>query len=384
MPTAPSTSQSISRKSAIWRILLQSTTALGFLGLMAGGVAMLHMRANAEVQPAANPPVTVAAQTISLSRGYTIVERFAGRLEPVRQTQLAFERAGLVSRVLYDEGDAIAKGAIVARLDTSKLSAERDMLVAQRKELTARLALAEATLKRQKELNTKGWRSAQNYDEARFSYQEIAAAISRMDASIASIDVDIGKSVLKAPFAGQIAARSIDEGAVVSSGTPVVDLLETGNRQVRIGVSVEAARALRTGETYRLSATGQEFDGRLVSKRPDLQTGTRTATVLLEAIGGEEVPFGEIVELMLERPVTAKGVWLPISALSEGRKGLWSVLTVVQRDGESSVVREAVEVLHVDDDRAYVRGTIGSGAQIVTNGTNRVIPGQRVALADTE
>jgi len=384
MPTAPSTSQSISRKSAIWRILLQSTTALGFLGLMAGGVAMLHMRANAEVQPAANPPVTVAAQTISLSRGYTIVERFAGRLEPVRQTQLAFERAGLVSRVLYDEGDAIAKGAIVARLDTSKLSAERDMLVAQRKELTARLALAEATLKRQKELNTKGWRSAQNYDEARFSYQEIAAAISRMDASIASIDVDIGKSVLKAPFAGQIAARSIDEGAVVSSGTPVVDLLETGNRQVRIGVSVEAARALTTGETYRLSATGQEFDGRLVSKRPDLQTGTRTATVLLEAIGGEEVPFGEIVELMLERPVTAKGVWLPISALSEGRKGLWSVLTVVQRDGESSVVREAVEVLHVDDDRAYVRGTIGSGAQIVTNGTNRVIPGQRVALADTE
>ncbi|MDH3739977.1 MAG: efflux RND transporter periplasmic adaptor subunit [Hyphomicrobiales bacterium] len=345
---------------------------------------MLHMRANAEVQPAANPPVTVAAQTISLSRGYTIVERFAGRLEPVRQTQLAFERAGLVSRVLYDEGDAIAKGAIVARLDTSKLSAERDMLVAQRKELTARLALAEATLKRQKELNTKGWRSAQNYDEARFSYQEIAAAISRMDASIASIDVDIGKSVLKAPFAGQIAARSIDEGAVVSSGTPVVDLLETGNRQVRIGVSVEAARALTTGETYRLSATGQEFDGRLVSKRPDLQTGTRTATVLLEAIGGEEVPFGEIVELMLERPVTAKGVWLPISALSEGRKGLWSVLTVVQRDGESSVVREAVEVLHVDDDRAYVRGTIGSGAQIVTNGTNRVIPGQRVALADTE
>ncbi len=171
---------------------------------------------------------------------------------------------------------------------------------------------------------------------------------------------------------------------MVAAGTTVVELLQTGRRQVRIGVSVEAARQLEAGQTYRLRSAGQEFKGRLMTQRPDLQTGTRTATVLFEAVGGGDVPFGEIVELLLERDVAAKGVWLPISALSEGRKGLWSVLTVVERDGGQSVVREAVEVLHVDDGRAYVRGTIGTGARIVTNGTNRIIPGQRVALAVEE
>ena len=384
MSTSAQPRKSGSTKPAIWRGLLQSMTALSFIGLMGGGIAALHIRANAEVPPAANPPVTVAAETIAMSDSYTIAERFAGRMEPVRQTNLAFERAGLVTQVLFEEGNELEKGTVVARLDTSKLNAERNRLVAQRKELQARLALAEATLKRQRALNTKGWRSAQNYDEARFSFEEVNAAIGRMDASIASIDVDIEKSVLKAPYGGKVAARSIDEGAVVSAGTTVIELLETDTRQVRVGVSVDAARSLRTGETYRLMAGQHEFKGRLLTRRPDLQSGTRTATVLLEAQGGEDVPFGEIVELMLDRQVPEPGMWLPISALSEGRKGLWSVLTVVKRDGDTTIAREAVEVLHVDDGRAFVRGTISKDAQVVTNGTNRIIPGQRVALAGKE
>ncbi|NNE22467.1 MAG: efflux RND transporter periplasmic adaptor subunit [Rhizobiales bacterium] len=376
--------RSKSTTNTVWRRMLRTTTALGFIGVMASGIAALHLRANAEVQPVANPPVTVSAEKISMSDSYTIVERFVGRLEPARQTNLAFERAGLVTQVLLEEGDVVNKGAIVARLDTSKLQAQRKQLVAQRKELEARKSLAKATLKRQRELNTKGWRSAQNYDEARFSFEEITAGITRIDAAISSVDVDIEKSVLKAPYRGLVAARSIDEGAIVVAGTPVIELLENGARQVRVGVSVEAARSLRAGRAYRLTSGNREFEGRLITKRPDLQTGTRTATVLLTAQGGDDIPFGEIVELMLDRKVPAKGLWLPISALSEGRKGLWSVLTVVKRDGETAIAREAVEVLHVVDGRAYVRGTIANNAKIVTTGTNRVIPGQRVALAAGE
>ncbi|MEE9603046.1 MAG: hypothetical protein V3V75_07065, partial [Thermoguttaceae bacterium] len=67
--------------------------------------------------------------------------------------------------------------------------------------------------------------------------------------------------------------------------------------------------------------------------------------------------------------------------LSEGSKGLWTVLTVVEREGGPSVVREAVEVLHAEQGRAFVRGNLGKETRVVVNGTNRIIPGQRVALA---
>ena len=49
--------------------------------------------------------------------------------------------------------------------------------------------------------------------------------------------------------------------------------------------------------------------------------------------------------------------------------------------GEEATTQEAVEVLHLDDGRAFVRGTLAEGSRVVLGGTNRVIPGQRVAPA---
>lgn len=372
------------RISKILAGLAMAMTAALFIGLAAGGITALHMRANAEATAEANPPITVKVRPVALTGGYGVTERFAGRLEAARQTRLAFERSGLVTHVLVEEGDRVSAQSVVARLDTSKLEAERSRLEAQRRETVARLDLAKATLKRQQALTKKGWQSEQRYDSARFSVSELNAAIERIDAAIRAIDIDIGKSDLKLPFTGTIAARFVDEGAVVESGTPVLEIMETARRQVRVGVSVEAAEQLETGRHYRLTSGSRIFRGRLISKRPDLQTGTRTVTVLFETNQAEGVPFGEIVELNLERHIEARGLWLPVGALSEGRKGLWTVLTVVDRDGAEIVAREAVEVLHVEDRRVFVRGTLRDGARVVLKGTNRIIPGQHVTAALAE
>lgn len=371
-----------------WRKLARGTamvlTGLTFIGLMGAGIAGLHIRASAEAPPEANPAVTVSYLTARFEDGYIVTERFAGRLEPARQTRLAFERAGLVTEILFDEGDRITAGTVVARLDTAQLKARRAQLLAQRRELQARLDLAKVTLTRQQSLQSKGWQSVQRFDEARFSVAELTASIARVNATIRSVDIDLEKSEIRAPFAGTVAARSIDEGAIVSAGTAVLELLEADVRQVRVGVSVAAAEALSTDQIYSLRSGGRTYPGRLISKRADLQTGTRTVTALFEARSATDVPFGDIVELALERRVKSRGAWLPTTALSEGRKGLWTVLTVVERDDKPVVAREAVEVLHVEAQRVFVRGTLSQGARIVLDGTNRVIPGQRVALAPQE
>ena len=104
--------------------LLLAATALFFLSLMGLGTTALHIRANAEAPPEANPPVSVTARVADFSDGYTVAERFAGRLEPARETELAFERSGLVTEILYEEGDHVTADAVVARLDTDKLKRE--------------------------------------------------------------------------------------------------------------------------------------------------------------------------------------------------------------------------------------------------------------------
>ena len=134
---------------------------------MAGGIAGLHHMANATAPVEATPPVPVRAETVTASTGYTVEERFVGRLEPARRTELAFERNGLVTEVLVEEGDLVEAGEPVARLDTDKLKAERAQLSARRRELQSQLGLANLTLKRKKRLMDAGHDTVERHDQAR-------------------------------------------------------------------------------------------------------------------------------------------------------------------------------------------------------------------------
>ena len=369
-------------RSAGWnQVIVLVFVALIFAGMTMGGIMALHSRANASKSLNPNPPLAVNTDHIDLLEAYSVKEWFVGLLEPARQTRLSFERGGKITVVLFDEGDQVSKGDVVARLDAARLLSERRGLEAQVDQAQAKFELASVTLSRQATLRKKGWQSEQKYDETRFALAQISSAIRRLKAAIDSIDIDISKSELRTPYSGTIAARSVDEGTVVAAGTPVIDVIDTKHRRARVGISVTASQAVEFGQNYRLVSNGNDFVGRLLSKRPDLQSGTRTVIALFEVIGADQVLFGDTVELVTERSVNADGAWLPISALSEGEKGLWSVLTVIKYNALQTIAREAVEILHVEDGRAYVRGNLTRDSRIVINGTNRIIPGQKVALA---
>lgn len=371
----PRSDQSVSLRNR----LLMATVSLLFIGTAAAGVVSLHSRANAEKSPDPFPPISVQTQKIDVRDSYRVEDRFVGLVEPARQTRLAFERPGLVTEILFDEGAEVARGTIVARLDTTKLASERRGLEANLQELKARYELASVTLSRQELLREKGWQSDQKFDEVRYTAAQLLAAMKGVEASIDSIDVDLAKSELRAPYSGTVASRMIDEGAVVGSGTPVVDLMDSKARRVRVGISPEAASSFKRGSAHRLTSNNFSLDGVLISKRPDLETRSRTVTLLFEVAEADRIQFGEMVELIVERDIPGHGAWIPLSALTEDTKGLWSVFTLGDDGNHSAVRRQSVEVLHVDDNRVYVRGDLPDSRSIIVGGTNRIVVGQTVA-----
>jgi len=368
-----------------WRKLGGGALVLVAAGVIVGaagaGIAALHIRADAQAPVEANPPLTVRTMNLEKQGHYRVEQRFAGRIEAARETRMAFERRGLVERVLLDEGDAAQSGDPVAKLDQSKLKAERKRLQANKRELEARLKLAKRTLDRQETLSRQGWQSEQRFDEARFSVDELQAAIDKVSAQIDSIEIDLEKSVLKAPFAGTVTARHVDEGSVVQAGAPVLGLAETADIHARVGVTADVAQQLETGQRYPLAVGERRVRGTLVSKRPDIQTGTRTVTALF-AVDDPGAPLGEVIELIRERRIPQEGAWLPLTALVEDRRGLWSVYRVRANGEAHAVDRRSVEIVHSREGQAFVRGLFDNGERIVRDGTNRVVPGQRVILSE--
>jgi len=395
----------------------------------------------AELPPGSAPAASQEARLLPVSGvrveavdAYTRSARYSGQLEARRSSELAFDRDGRVLAVLVEEGATVRAGEAIAELDSSRLAAQRTTALARRDQATARLAeleagpraeriaaaealmveieqereLAAARLARREELAQSGAVAAEDLEVAlrnsdvlvaqrdarQAALDELLAGtrveqldaqralVASLDAEVAAIDVELDKCVLFAPFDGTVAERLLDEGQVVASGSPLVRLIESGVLEVRIGVAPTALGTLELGADHILLHEGRPFDAQLAAVLPELDTTTRTATLLFTLEPGSLALLpGEVVELELTEEVADRGFWLPVSALTRGERGLWaSYALIAEEDGAQLVQRRDLEVLHTSGSRALVRGALNHGDTVIDAGLQRVVPGQRVQL----
>ena len=387
--------------------------------------------------PEVTPGLSVKASTVEIQQEYRTVKSFIGRVEAARSSELGFEIAGLITEVRIDEGDQVKRGRILAKLDTERLRSRRQELVARRDQAAAqldemkngpreedinevranvehwraKLELARLTSARVRTAASLSAVSSQEWDNARLNMEAVAAQLSatreqlekletgtryeqieaqeaivrQFDSQIATVDVDIRKSRLIAPYSGRIAKRWIDEGQVLTAGQPVVRLLEDAKLEVRVGVTREVAAALQVGSPAQIVVAGIPQSAYVKAVLPERERRTRTVTVLFRVEGGVgAVQVGDVAKLRVKQVVQGDGFWLPLTALSESMRGLWSAYTLVPEPGNASGLRveqHQVELIHPETDRAYVRGTIADGDLVVIQGVHRLTPGQVVALS---
>ncbi len=79
----------------------------------------------ADIDPVPARVLVVATQAVQEQASYVVRRSFVGRIEARRSTDMGFELGGAVLSILVDEGDRVAKGQILARVDTLRLGAKR-------------------------------------------------------------------------------------------------------------------------------------------------------------------------------------------------------------------------------------------------------------------
>ncbi|MEJ6394247.1 efflux RND transporter periplasmic adaptor subunit [Gymnodinialimonas sp. 2305UL16-5] len=342
------------------------------------GSEFLADRAEASAATNTAERIPVEVTDLTLLDGYSVPRHFVGQVEATASVALSFELGGRLSELLVDEGAQVEAGQLLARLDTSLLLAERERLEATRAATSAQLVLAESRLARATALRAEGFASEEALDQARATRDELLSRIQETDAAIGTVAINLEKSEIFAPFDGRVGRRNVDGGETLSAGSPVLTLIETAAPQLRVGLPL--AIDLDLLEHVEISVDGVSYPARLMHVRPDIDPVTRTRTAIF-AIEAETAPiFGQTATLVLETPIEAVGTWLPLDALQEGLGGIWTVLVV-----DDGVVRmAAVEILHTEATRAYVRGTFQPGAQLINSGAHRVVPGQQVRILSAE
>ncbi len=360
--------------------------ALGLAVLAATGLALASLADEAESgTPTSRAALPVEVVSIEATDAYPVRELYAGRVVARRTSELGFERSGRLVEVAFDEGDRVEPGAVLAQLDTRELRARRRELEARRDRIRADLSLARATTERREELHDAGHLATQRLDETRYGQQALEAEAAAADASIEHVDVQLALSELRAPFAGILAERFADEGTVLAPGVPVLRLLEDGALEVHVGVSPDAANQLTPGSQHDVEVDGARISATLHGLLPTVDPDTRTVTAVLRLVDPPPAArHGALARVALERRVEAAGYWLPLQALAEGRRGLWTTYVAMPDGADFVAERRQVEVIHAEADRAYVRGTLVPGDRVVAAGVHRLVPGMRVRLVAAE
>lgn len=368
------------------------TYTLILLGLAAAVLAGLALAKGAPVPGGGVSHAALAVETgvITPQESFTMQRTFSGRVEARRQSGLGFELAGRLARVWVEEGAVVEAGQRLAELDTERLEAQRSELVAAHAEAKANLSLAEVTFKRLRSIVDKGGVSHQELDESREALRAAEAALSLAGQRISTIDIELGKSRLVAPFSAVVIARLADEGHVLEAGYPVLTLQERAAPEIRVGVAGRTLDQLQPDRLYPVAWHGQTFEARLRVLLPVRAVTTRTVDALFDPVDPPPgLLTGDMVTLSLQSPVRERGNWLPLSALAEGKRGLWSVYIAEPLEkptGESAathrITRHTVDVVYSSGDRVYVKGQLKADQRVVVSGIQRVVPGQPVRLAN--
>lgn len=357
-------------------VLVAVVAALGYFVLQ-------NRSSEGPLVPTSRPvPISVETISVDLQQAFRAEEKFTGIVTPRRTSQLGFSGGGRIASIRADIGDKVETGQVLASLDTRSLRAQLASAEAVVAEAEAAFDLAETTVDRQIALLQRGHVSSQVVDEARAQSNTAYARIAAAKANADTLRVQIDLARIKAPFAGTITSRMADEGAIAGPGQPLFELVETGVLEARIGLTAALADTLEIGAVYDLISDQGPVPATLRSNTGVIEAGNRTVAMVFDIENPNLVAAGAVVRLGMDREISEPGLWLPVSALTESERGLWSIYKA-GRDGDGWQAEPGiVEILHQDGERVFVRGSLQDGDRVIVDGLQRITPGQPITPSD--
>jgi multidrug efflux system membrane fusion protein len=326
----------------------------------------------------------VGVESAQYQQEYFYERQFIGQVEAQQSSLLGFEIPGRLNKVVFDEGSIVKAGDILAKLDTARLDAQTNEAEANLIKAKADSKLANSTYKRIHAAQQVNAVSEQEKDEAGEGKESTAAAVKVAKAQLQSIKVDAEKSNLIAPYDGIVIDRLVDEGNVVNVGQTVLELQQSSNYNIRIGVSHEMIKSLRVGDQKNVKANGQSYSAVITAILP-LRSLTRTIDVILKLNENKiTIRPGDMVRLSLNYKVTTSGFWVPLTSLKEGRRGLWSLYIIEQNQNRLITKRRTIQVHYTNNDHAFVSGALENGEMVITQGAFKLVPGQEVRVMESK
>nr|WP_324332221.1 efflux RND transporter periplasmic adaptor subunit [Methylomusa anaerophila] len=304
---------------------------------------------------------------------------YSGEVRGRYETQLAFQVGGKIVKRYVELGSVVNPGDILMEIDVKDIREAVNIGSAQVTSAQSQLTLAATNLERYRKLYEQGAVSQLQLDQYQNAYEVARAAAQQAEAQYAQSANQMGYSRLIADSAGVVAGVSAEAGQVVSTGQPVLTLVQGDEREVEINVPENRIDELRQARQIQVrfwALPEVVLNGQVREISPVANNITRTYKARISLINPPaEVGLGMTASVTVENTGAKPVVYIPLTAVYQtgDTPGVW----VVEND---TATLRPVRTGDFGDGRIQILDGLHDGDVIVTAGVQKLREGQKVRL----
>ena len=323
--------------------------------------------AAAPANAAATPGVAVEVAKVASAPMPQMITA-VGSLRSDESVTLRPEVAGRISAIQFQEGQPIARGTTMVRLDPAINEAEYE-------QAKANLWLAKTKYERAIDLQKQGFISSQAKDEAENNLRLAEAAIALAQAHLA-------KTVIKAPFSGIVGLRSVSLGDYVKEGQDLVNLESIDPLKVDFRVPEVYLKQVSVGQSLEIgldALPGKTYEGKVFAINPLVDAGGRAIVIRAQVRNADTaLRPGMFARVRLITKNERDTLVVPEQALVPQGEDQY-----VFKVADGKVTRAKVETGQRRDARVEVTKGVDAGDVVVTAGQLKLRDGMPVTIAPT-
>ncbi len=326
--------------------------------------------------PAVDPiPVQIGAVTVQTVTPHSWIP---GSIVSRADARIASVVAGRVVWVA-EVGLRVKSGGLIARLDDTHVRLRVIDLQAQVARARAQTSLAKSQVDRYDQLASTHVLSTSQLEEARAQLDMTGADVTRADSQLRQAQQELADSGIRAPFAGVVTERFIQQGEYLPVGAATVRLVNTGQIEARATAALEFAANIRPGQIVMVRERERERPGKVRVVVPVGDDRSRQFEVRVVFENADWL-VGTPIEVSLPTAPARQAVTVPRDALVIRANRSYVLRVTKAGTVEELVVTPGVAMA----DLVEVRGALAAGDRLVVRGAERLSDGQTVTIVTEE
>lgn len=337
------------------------------LVLLASTISFFEGCSDGKAENSLNTSVNVEVErTKNMDGSETIA--YSGTIEESESIPLCFSGIGTVARVYVSEGDFVRKGQLIAELNNETYKNAYEMS-------SATLKQAEDAYKRLEAMFKNG-----NLPEIKFVEVETGLQQAKAGAAISRRNLDDCK--LYSPVDGIVGKRSIDPGMSAMPNLASINIIKIEKVFARVPISENEISLVKKGDKAKIkiaALNNSEFTGTVeeIGVMADPLAHTYKIKVGI-ANSNRQIKPGMICNVVLEKPNSSTGLFIPSSAVlvdEEGRNFVYAV-------NQNKAMKKYVTTGKLLKSGVEVTEGLNSGEQIVVAGLQKLVDNSLVHIVN--